>query len=101
MIIKTIIFNLILLYLCIIVMGAINTLVYRIIKNHKIGSLFKCYCENCGKEISFWHKNLPIINYIILKGRTSCCNKKISIIHPITELIGGVTIYSIIKILIV
>ncbi len=101
MVIKTIISNLILLCLCIIMMGSINTLAYRLFKNHKIGSLFKCYCENCGKEISFWHKNLPIINYIILKGRTRCCNKKISIIHPVTELIGGIIIYLIIRTLII
>src|SRR5690606_25040897 len=41
---------------------------------------------SCGKAIPFWN-NLPVISWLILRGKASCCGGKISIQYPIVEFI--------------
>ena len=45
-------------------------------------------CPNCGHKIRAW-ENIPIISWLILKGRCSNCNQPISIRYPIIELATG------------
>ena len=46
------------------------------------------HCSKCKKTLK-WYMNIPILSYIILKGRCAYCNEKIGIIHPIIELATG------------
>jgi leader peptidase (prepilin peptidase)/N-methyltransferase len=46
-------------------------------------------CPVCKSKIKPYH-NIPIISYIILKGRCNNCSTKISIEYPIVEFIGAV-----------
>lgn len=49
----------------------------------------KCYCDTCGMRISpFWQ--LPILSYIICKGKCRSCNSKI----PLFPLFLEITIFS-------
>ena len=87
-------------YLCIIIAGSINTIIYRISlpKHLKLKLSFDdCFCEYCGKQIrpKRW-ANLPLINYILLNGTTNCCNQPINILHPISEFSLGTLIFLII-----
>ena len=41
-------------------------------------------CTNCGQKITIL-ENIPIISYLLLRGRCSQCNAKISIRYPIVE----------------
>jgi leader peptidase (prepilin peptidase)/N-methyltransferase len=41
-------------------------------------------CPNCNHKITLW-ENIPILSYILLKGRCSECSQKISIRYPIIE----------------
>ena len=43
-------------------------------------------CPNCGNRLLFWH-NIPILSYILLRGKCYFCKKKISIQYPIVELV--------------
>lgn len=45
-------------------------------------------CPNCNNSIRPWH-NLPILGYLLLKGRCKDCSEKISPRYPIVELISG------------
>jgi leader peptidase (prepilin peptidase)/N-methyltransferase len=45
-------------------------------------------CRTCGHEIRAW-ENIPVISYLLLKGRCSNCNSKISIRYPLIELAAG------------
>lgn len=47
------------------------------------------YCENCGYRLKSLDL-VPIISYIFLAGRCRECSSKISIRHPIVEIITGV-----------
>jgi len=94
-----ILFNLLILYFCIMFISGLNTIIFRI-KNKDFSADFKnCYCENCGHKLKFWESNLPIINYIILKGKCRYCNIKINKYHIKSELIYGYFIYLIIIII--
>lgn len=46
------------------------------------------HCPGCGAAIK-WHQNIPVISYLILRGRCSHCHEKISIQYPAVELLGG------------
>ncbi len=46
-------------------------------------------CPKCGKQISAW-QNIPVVSYIILKGRCANCKTNISLRYPAIELVAGV-----------
>lgn len=46
-------------------------------------------CPGCGKPIRFYD-NIPLISYILLKGKCRDCGAKISIRYPIVELLTGI-----------
>ena len=45
-------------------------------------------CGSCGHSIKPW-QNIPIISYLILRGRCSNCQQAISIRYPLVELLTG------------
>ena len=66
----------------------INVIIYRLPLGQSIvfpGS----HCPECTYEIR-WYQNIPIISWILLKGRCIKCNQKISIMYPIIELLIGI-----------
>lgn len=46
------------------------------------------HCPLCKKHVPIY-LNLPIIGWIILRGKTACCHKPLSIIYPIGEALCG------------
>lgn len=68
-------------------------LVHRIKTYSELKDYNYCYCDYCGKVISFWIANLPLFNYIYLRGNTACCKQPIKRYHPISELFGGLAIF--------
>lgn len=46
------------------------------------------HCPLCKKRIPIY-LNLPIIGWIILRGKTACCHKPLNIIYPIGEALCG------------
>ncbi len=79
-------------YLIVLAFGLIlgsfyNVLIYRLPRN--ISVVFpSSHCPNCNEKIR-WYDNIPLISYIILKGRCRNCGAKISIQYPLVELSSG------------
>ena len=48
-------------------------------------------CSKCGQAIKPWH-NIPIISYILLKGRCATCSTPISLQYPLVELFTGIVV---------
>lgn len=76
----------------------VNMLVYRVAISYKLikppSSRSKkggnrSYCDYCGKQLK-WYENIPVISWIFLKGKTKCCQKKLSVLYPIVELVTGI-----------
>ncbi len=47
------------------------------------------YCPNCKTKIK-WYENIPIFSYLFIKGKCTNCDKSISILYPIIELLTGI-----------
>ena len=64
-----------------------NVCIYRIPKNESI--IYPAsHCPKCRSNISP-KDNIPLLSYILLKGRCRNCKSKISIQYPIVELLTG------------
>ena len=50
----------------------------------------RSFCDSCGKQIN-WFDNIPILSFLVLRGRCRWCSKSISIRYPLIEFIIGVT----------
>lgn len=64
-----------------------NVCIYRIPRNESI--IYPAsHCPKCRSNISP-KDNIPLLSYVLLKGRCRNCKSKISIQYPIVELITG------------
>lgn len=71
-----------------------NVLIYRLPRDNFFSQL-RSHCPQCGAMVPFW-LNIPILSWVILRGRTACCQKPLSIQYPLVELtvaLGSVAIY--------
>jgi len=61
--------------------------VLRLKKNE---SIFKkrSYCPNCKKKLT-WSELIPIVSFLIQKGKCRKCRKKISLQYPLVEFFTG------------
>lgn len=66
-----------------IVGSFLNVCIYRIPAGKSI-VLPSSHCMNCNQPIKFYD-NIPIISYILLRGRCRNCNIKISLMYPVVE----------------
>ena len=65
----------------------INVLIYRLPIGDSI--LFPgSHCTKCKQKIS-WYDNIPILSWILLKGKCRNCYKKISFTYPLIEIFTG------------
>ena len=46
------------------------------------------HCTNCGQQIKPW-QNIPVISYLLLRGRCNNCSHAISLQYPFVELLTG------------
>lgn len=65
-----------------------STLIYRSVHKISIFSPVFSFCTSCGVRIR-WFQNIPIISYLVLRGRCSNCGEKISLMYLISELLSG------------
>ncbi|HVU17010.1 MAG TPA: prepilin peptidase [Candidatus Didemnitutus sp.] len=76
---------------CLFLFGAcvgsfLNVCIYRIPKGESVVSPAS-HC-GCGQPIA-WHDNIPILSWIILRGRARCCGRKFSFRYCFIELLTG------------
>jgi leader peptidase (prepilin peptidase) / N-methyltransferase len=45
-------------------------------------------CPACGVQIAA-HDNIPLLSWVLLRGRARCCGARISPLYPLTELVVG------------
>ncbi len=61
----------------------LNVCVYRIPLNRSVVSPGS-HCSACGAPIE-WYNNLPIVSWLILRGRAACCGTKIDLRYCLVE----------------
>lgn len=65
----------------------LNVLIYRLPRNESVLSP-PSRCPHCGYRIHPW-ENIPVLGYLIVRGRCSNCGQRISPQYPLVELLSG------------
>jgi len=84
--------DLITLYIFTFIFGAVigsflNVCIYRLPREESI--VFPpSHCTSCGSGIKFYH-NIPIIGFLLLRGKCATCKEGISFMYPFVEFLAG------------
>lgn len=62
-----------------------NVLIWRLPRGESF-TWSRSRCPSCGKLIA-WYDNIPVLSYILLRGRCRNCKTAISLRYPVVELI--------------
>ena len=65
----------------------LNVVIYRVPREMSVVRPAS-HCPGCGKPIA-GYDNVPVLGYLILRGRARCCGVKMSPRYPMVELLGG------------
>ena len=77
-----------LLFVLGLVMGSFYSVVgTRVPKNESIVKP-RSHCENCN-HILKWYELIPVVSYVLQRGRCRNCNVPLSVSYPIIELLNG------------
>lgn len=79
----------VLIFILGLVIGSfLNVCIYRIPRKLSIIKP-SSFCPSCGNSIKWWH-NIPVLSFIILKGKCAYCGAKISLRYPVVEILNGI-----------
>lgn len=72
-----------------IVIGSfLNVVIYRVPKHEDI-VVTRSHCMKCGYQLA-WYDLIPIVSYLMLRGRCRSCGTKLSVQYPLIEGLNGV-----------
>ncbi|MDO8551155.1 MAG: prepilin peptidase [bacterium] len=64
----------------------LNVLIYRLPLSLSVNG--RSFCPKCKKKIS-WNDNIPLVSFVLLRGRCRHCHSPIGLQYPIVELLNG------------
>lgn len=67
----------------------LNVVIHRVPRGQSVVSP-PSTCPHCGARIAPWN-NVPVVSWLLLRGKASCCAAPISPRYPLVELVGGLT----------
>ncbi len=73
----------------------LNVVGYRLPANRNIVT-DRSRCPNCERQIA-WYDNIPILSYLMLKGRCRNCNWKIPFSYPLAEIGTGLVFMLVVR----
>lgn len=80
------------LYVIVFIFGTIvGSFLNVVILRYNTGTSFlggRSFCFSCGKKLS-WYELVPIVSFVILRGRCHACGAKISYQYPLVEIATG------------
>jgi leader peptidase (prepilin peptidase) / N-methyltransferase len=65
----------------------LNVVIYRVPRELSVVRPAS-HCPGCGKPIA-GYDNVPVLSYVLLRGKARCCGARMSPRYPLVELIGG------------
>ena len=86
-----------LLHLLAFYMGAgigsfLNVVIYRLPLGISVNNPKRSFCPSCKYKIPMW-QNIPLLSWLLLRGKCANCGGKISIRYFMVELLTGVIFY--------
>lgn len=73
----------------------LNVVIYRVPRGMSVVRPASA-CPTCGTAIP-GYRNIPVLSYLLLLGRTACCKTKLSPRYPLVEAIGGLIAWAIVE----
>ena len=67
----------------------LNVVIYRVPHGQSVAFPLRSFCPHCGRTIR-GHDNLPILSWLLLRGRCRDCRAEIAPRYLLVELAGGV-----------
>lgn len=67
----------------------LNMAVFRLQNQISFGKK-QSFCDHCLQTLS-WKDLIPIVSFLISKGKTRCCGNKLSVLYPLVELLLGIS----------
>lgn len=77
----------------------LNVVIYRVPREMSVVRPAS-HCPGCGKPVAPYD-NVPVLSYVLLRGRARCCGARMSPRYPLVELIGGALSLAIVEIVVV
>lgn len=63
----------------------LNVVIYRMPLGLSVNEPRRSFCPTCKAPIP-WYLNLPVISYLMLRGRSACCHTRITLRYCLVEL---------------
>lgn len=54
----------------------------------------RSHCPRCGAQIA-WRDNIPVLGWLVLRGRARCCRQPISIRYPLLEALTALLFWAV------
>jgi len=65
----------------------LNVVIYRLPRGESVVKP-RSFCPKCKKLIP-WYENIPVLSFVVLRGKCSGCGERIPLRYPAVELVGG------------
>ncbi|HEX5101051.1 MAG TPA: prepilin peptidase [Polyangiaceae bacterium] len=79
-----------------LVLGSfLNVVIYRLPRGESI-AFPGSHCPHCGQPIKPYD-NIPVLSWLLLRGRARCCKAPISPRYPLVEAIGGLLAWAVMR----
>lgn len=67
----------------------LNVAIHRLpLQGESVAKPRRSYCPSCRHELS-WRDNIPVLSWLLLRGRCRYCGARISLRYPLVELLTG------------
>ena len=64
----------------------LNVVIYRMPRGLSVNEPRRSFCPQCKAPIP-WYLNLPVLSYLMLRGRTACCGRHYTALYCVVELV--------------
>lgn len=64
----------------------LNVVIYRMPRGMSVNEPRRSFCPQCKAPIP-WYLNLPVVSYLLLRGRTACCGRHYTARYCVVELV--------------